>query len=227
MKIVRILIVVSVLAVACGHLEDITPSPIKEQPQILMECKDVFPKGHWQFIHSIEARFPGGKNGLFLGVTDLSSSARIIQCALMTVEGFVLFSARCGDELVVERAVPPFDDRAFAEALVNDIRLIFLEPESASVEAGRQADGSCLCRYRTPEGELIDVGSRDNHGWQIRKFDRHTSLRRTVEAEVVGSTYCFSEVCFPERIVLSAHGMMGYVLSLDLVQALQITEPLI
>lgn len=74
---------------------------------LIASRSDIFPSGRWQLTHAIDATVMGEKKSGLLGVSVLSSADRTLRCALMTIEGFVLFSGRFDGQLTVERALSP------------------------------------------------------------------------------------------------------------------------
>ncbi len=188
------------------------------------DCRAVFPHGKWQFTHAIEAFFPGGGEKLIMGVTVVDAARRTIACALMTVEGFVLFQAHMDPTLRVERAMPPFDREGFAAGMLADIRLMFLEPADCSVENGRiegrnGADSEPVCRYTDKKGMVTDVmpGTGTGAGWRIVRYDCRKHPARIVTAGAFNV-----QAGFPGRVQLVAPGPAGYTLKMKLVDAVRL-----
>ena len=78
---------------ACAQLPTIEPMEANRIPAIEMDCRSHFPQGRWQLVHTIRARFYGGRQATFTGVVVLSTHNESIHCVLMTLEGMVLFEA--------------------------------------------------------------------------------------------------------------------------------------
>jgi len=181
-------------------------------------CDVPFPDGRWQFLHTIEARMPGGSKGVLMGVTVISSHTRSVRCVIMTVEGLVLFEAEYDRQLVVHRGIEPFDSPEFARGLMEDIRLIFFRPRGAMIDIGRLKDGARICRYQDSEGRVHDTIIHENSSWELRQYDYHRKRIRTVRA--VPSERSAAQ--FPQFFELTAHGNHEYQLTMTLVEAIRI-----
>jgi len=217
----RLLIFVCLLP-ACSGLPVLQPAPDIGAPVAADACRAVFPTGKWQFVHTIDALLPDGSERQMMGVTVADAPGRTLACALLTVEGFVLFRARMDPAVRVERAVPPFDKKGFADGLLNDLRLLFLPPAAAETRIGRLVGGGFpekpeACRYIEKEGAVTDVipGSR----WRVYRYSPHGYLVRTVTAEAAGG-----REGFPGRLTLQAPGLAGYTLVMTLVEAARINH---
>ena len=222
MKRLGLLLMVACLIAACSGLPTLQPVPVGTQAATPEACRAVFPQGKWQFTHAIEAAFPGGGEKLLMGVTVVDAPHRAVDCALMTVEGFVLFQAHMGKTLRVERAVPPFDREGFGDGMLADIRLMFLEPTAEHIQAGwpggqAAPDDKPLCRYTGKAGMTTDV--RPGSGWQISRYTPRGNLVRTVAAEPAGG-----QAGFPGRLRLRATGPTGYTLEMKLISAERIID---
>ncbi len=152
----------------------------------------------------------------------MDPSLQTVDCALMTVEGFVLFQAHMGKTLRVERAMPPFDRAGFAAGITDDIRLIFLEPVAASFQTGRRGGPGTpaektVCRYIGKAGAATDV--RPGSRWQIDRYTLRGGVVRTVTAESAGG-----RAGFPGRIKLKATGPAGYTLEMKLLSAVRVND---
>jgi len=217
-----LLLFLGCLLTACGGLPVIEPAPDVAIPAAEEACRSVFPEGKWQFVHTIEALLPGGSEKQVMGVTVVDTSERTLACALLTVEGFVLFRAQADDAVQVERAVPPFDKKGFADGLLGDLRLMFLPPTDFEVRTGRlQGRGfpktPATCRYIEKQGETTDVVPGDL--WRIYRYSPQGALVRSVTAEAAGG-----RAGFPGRLTLQAPGLAGYTLTMTLVDAVRIDD---
>jgi hypothetical protein len=212
------------LVAACSSLPELQTGPDSLKGTTPDACRAVFPEGKWQFVHSIEASFPGGGENLLMGVTVVDASLRTIDCALMTVEGFVLFRAHMGQAIRVERAVHPFDREGFARGMLEDIRLMFLAPGVEVTQTGKLAgDGSPedkpVCRYTGARGMTTDVIPVSDARWKLHRYSPQGRLTRTVDAESRGG-----QGGFPGRMSLTAHGMAGYTLVMKLVDVVRFED---
>ena len=207
------------MAIACSALPAVHLADITSGAQLSRKCNNLFPNGKWQFVHSIETTMPGGQKGLVMGVTVISSRDKTVQCAIMTIEGIVVFDARYDRRLVIQRAVPPFDSEGFAEGLIRDIQLIFFMPEGLLIETGTDKDGASICRYRKPDGRIVDIVIQGNRSWQIRQYSRKLRLNRTVTAFFSKKNPAAEHPEIPDRLELTAHGVANYKLAMDLVEA--------
>jgi hypothetical protein len=182
-------------------------------------CQRLFPNGKWQFVHSIEAVMPGGQKGLVMGVTVISSRDKTARSVLMTIEGLVVFDASHDQELVVNRSVAPFDQEGFAAGLISDIQLIFFMPQGPLVETGNDPNGASVCRYQNPDGRIVDLVIHGDRSWQIRQYSQQLRLTRTVTAFFSQENSAEEQAAMPDRLELTAHGVAGYNLIMDLVEA--------
>ena len=186
-----------------------------------MSCGLPFPKGNWQFIHSIEATMPGGRNASVIGIMDISSDLETIHCIIVSIEGLVLFDGVYKGEVVINRGIQPFDSREFAKGLMNDIRMVFFRPVGKLTGTGVLSNGSHVCRYRNDAMTIVDVIIDPNHGWEIRQY-RNGNLNRSVKAYLKERAIDGVRKAFPGRIELSVNEDPGYALTLRLIRA----EPL-
>ena len=171
-------------------------------------------------MHSIRAEMPGGMNFVMMGLTVISSRLRTTRSVIMTLEGFVVFDGEYDQQLIVHRALPPFDSPHFAGGLMDDIRLIFLEPDGPVIGFGEVANGSIVCRHATPDGETVDIGLQRDGAWELRRYSPAQRLTRAVRV-LPGAR---NNAGFPERLELAAYGDQTYKLVMTLVEAVQI-EP--
>lgn len=204
----RILPVIALFLAACAHLPQIQPVDGPRRSQIEHRCRSIYPQGRWQLVHSIEARFPGGRRTFLTGIVVLSPTVSRIHCVLMSLDGFVLFEAVDDGDVTVKRALGPFDHAEFAEGVMRDIRLIFLPPEAPADRCGQFADGGEGCRFHPDDNRIVDI-VLDAGGWRIRQ----TVPPRTVTAQAADQTG------FPPKMTLTAGGGAGYSLTLKLIQA--------
>jgi hypothetical protein len=130
----------------------------------------------------------------------------------MTLEGFVLFEAVDNGEVIVKRAFGPFDNPEFAKGVMRDIRLIFLAPEGEMQTAGKFADATEGCRYRTDDNRFIDlIGTADGR-WQIQQYEP----RKTVLFDAV------DQRGLSPKLTLEAGGKASYTLVMNLIDAISL-----
>jgi hypothetical protein len=219
MKELCVLLCLSVFLGSCADLPKIRRVTAPDIQDLRTGCCNVFPSGKWRFVHSIEAKLPGGGQGFMLGVTVISEDARTIDCAIMSVEGFVFFEACMNKDLTINRAIYPFDNPAFAEGLIRDIQLIFFKPSAQSSEYGVLKNELPLCRYHTIDGGVVDVITAPDHSWEIQQYGKDQKLTRTVKAAPSEETGSESKTRIPKRLELVANGPHAYELTMELVEA--------
>ena len=224
MKTLGLLLSIGGILISCSVLPSLQPADRAARIELPHSCQRLFPKGKWQFVHSIEAVMPGGQKGLVMGVTVISSLGKTAHCVLMTIEGLVVFDARYDQELVINRAVAPFDQEGFAAGLISDIQLIFFMPQGPLVETGNDPNGASVCRYQTPDGGIVDLVIDADHTRHIRQYTAQRRLRRTVDAFFTKPESDGDGPDFPDRLELTAHGVAGYTLVMDLVEAVPLTN---
>lgn len=210
-----LVVLLSCLAGCAGGSRTLQPEIATGADQSIPEmCSTVFPRGRWQFIHSIVYSVQGRTGGPpLLGVTRLDGGQ--LGCALMTIEGLTLFSATVGPggEPKVRRAVDPFDKPSFAGRLIRDVRMIFLPPETGEVEYGRLADSTPVCRYTGEDGFQTDILPTVDGCWQINSYTPEAVLERTVTGHSCRSR---DGVRIPDTLELQAFGPKSYTLTMTL-----------
>jgi hypothetical protein len=221
MKWFFLLLAAGFLFTACSNLPRVHPAENFAAEKIQQTCRDAFPKGKWQFVHSIEAVMPGGKSGFLTGVVVTDSADRSFRCVILTIEGLAVFDADWHGQLTVNRAISPFDSKPLAEGLAGDIRLLLLHPPGPPIETGFLEDGASICRYRDSDGGIVEVVSKGNGDCGIRRYADDFRLLRTVNMAPGKNT---GHDGIPQRIELTAHGSETYRLIMNLVEAVPIEE---
>jgi len=216
MKHISLSLIILLFTISCSGIPKLV-----EDPAVQEGCGHPFPKGNWQFIHSIEAIMPGGLNASVVGITDISSDPETIHCIIMSIEGLVLFDGVHGEEVVINRGIQPFDSEEFAKGLMNDIRMVFFRPEGELTGTGVLSNGSHVCRYRNDAMTIVDVIIDPDHDWEIRQY-RNGNLNRSVKAYLNEKALGGVQKTFPGRIEISVKEDPGYALILKLIRA----EPL-
>jgi hypothetical protein len=202
----------------------ITLSPLATPAQA-EQCAAVYPHGKWQFVHLITFSMPGGRKGTAIGVSVIDKGS--IHAALMTVEGFTMFAASFDGRLKITRAVPPFDKPGFGRGLMDDLRLMFLNPPRDNVQYGKLADGSALCRYQAASGQSTDIILLPAQRWEIKQYNSKHCKIRVIEAwpqgyglrRISGNRKLVKQWRPPKRMELHAYGSAAYSLKMDLISS--------
>lgn len=221
MKIVRLMLLMVLMLAACAHLPEIRTMEDNAAAGRIAACGAIFPHGKWQLVHAIEILPPVGSKQTVLGIVQLSSEQRIFHCVLMTIEGLVLFEADFEGAVTIQRALPPLDKPGMAEGIVQDISLIFLAPEQPCITAGLSKDAAWICRYTCTGHGHEDVVLQPDGIWEIRRYDQHHRLMRTV-APMANEDLHAGEL--PCRVVLKAYGLGGYELRMSLIEAIPLEK---
>ncbi len=205
----RILAAVLFLA-SCSGLPPLRPVGDPDLERTRQNCLLPFLKEETRLIHSLQARLPDGSGTSAIGITVADPAARTVRLTLMTLEGFVLFTARLDTErLEIERAVAPFTDEAFARSLLGDVTLCLFAPGASPETAGLDEKNRPACRYRQGSGTYTDVVLAGPGQWEIRLY-REGTLARTVHATGL------NEHGLPKKLELAGHGPFPYRLTLTL-----------
>lgn len=223
MKRVGWILVLITLTVACARPPKISPLSNSLYRATIAACDRVFPAGRWQVHHVIEATIPGGQKTNLMGVSVLTSHERSIRCALMTIEGLVLFAGDYDGRLTIERAVGPFERPGFAQGLMADLLMLYFRPKAPVHQAGRLPGGERICRFFSADGETTDVIVRDDQTWSVLKYDPDYRLERSIEARDLSETES-PDYAFADHMTLKRHGMLGYQLELRLVEAVALSN---
>lgn len=203
------------LLAACAQLPKIVPAPPHVPPN---SCGEIFEDGRWQFHHLIEATIRGRSMGQLTGVSVVSPETRTIDCALMTLEGLVLFSARYDGRLTITRAVAPFDRPGFASGLIDDLKLLFFKPALPLLTEGHLPGGEFICRYGTVGGAVTDIIKDPKH-WAIHHYNKRGRIERTIKGEGLPAGPATAT-----HLTIQSHGRMEYVLKLKLLESLQLNN---
>ena len=219
MKRFASIIVAFWLIMGCGRLPEVVTDPTQSSALPAAICQAAFPKGDWQLQHAIDASIRGRPLGRLIGALIISSRSRTIECALMTIEGLVLFSARYDGRMVIQRAVKPFDRPGFAQGLVDDLMLMFLQPDANGI-VGVDSQGKRICRHRYPESHVIDVVIDSHNGWIINKYNTQGKLLRTVKAGTGTSAQRAGRTGIAQHMTLENRSGSDYRLELKLIEAI-------
>lgn len=182
----------------------------------VQNCKNVFPKGNWQFVHSIDFSMRDGSGTTVVGVTTLTGNN--MSCALVTVEGLTLFAAdfHQDNSFKIRRAVPPFNTDEFASGMMGDIRAIFQPPSGTNVQQGQLDGTTSVCRYQGQDGGVVDVLPNVEDCWQIKSYTPALNMNRSIVGQ---SCRKVESISIPDYLLLKTYGQAGYTLKLKLISA--------
>lgn len=217
MKRALFLVLLVSFSTACSSLPDIQPTGPAPSP-VHGFCRDAFPRRAWRMVHSIRTQWPGGRQGVMIGVVSLRPAEDTVECALLSIEGLRLFEARDDGRLTVRRALPPFDRPVLAEGMMQDIRLLFFPPPGPPLASGQLPTGEPVCRYHLADG-TEDIMQTTSGKIVIARYDGcgRMSRRATIaRCHPEGAAGLETVAC---RIRLEAFGPSAYRLELDLVEA--------
>jgi hypothetical protein len=199
---------------ACARNSKVTliTSPVND----FTDCVALFPECPWEAVHGIEAKLGVGGSFSLIGLTKGDPVQGNSHSALLTPEGFVLFQAeRREGRLSVIRALPPFDSHEFAKGLIEDVELIFLAPRGRPSESGMASDGSFVCRWIEPFGQIKEIIRAQSDRWKISLWNDQGRLIRQVWVRKQPTENLASQV------ELRATGVNGYRLKMLLFQSSQ------
>jgi hypothetical protein len=211
MKYISLLIGIVFLA-SCSTMPVIT-APMLLAAHKNLPCPSPFLKEKYQLIHAIEVNAAGNVQGGIIGVTVVDPSTRFVSCAIITAEGMVLMEAKSeGEKLIINRALPPFDSGDFAKNLIDDIRLIYFNPQGLLQKKGNLPDGSTACRWQEENGNFIDVIAAKQESTEIKKYSACGGLKRHIKITQT-ARYPYSS------IELQGSEMVDYTLLMTLIEA--------
>lgn len=213
-----------IISTSCCSLPQIQKAANFSYDSIECGCRALFPKHRIQLVHSLTSILPNGDIHVAIGVTTISPETETIHCAIMTIEGMVLFEAEYNQKMIIHRSIPPFDSMEFAQNIINDIRLALFEPAGALINAGRLTPDADICRYKQPDGRTIDVMTHQNGDWEIHQYNIYYKLIKTIKAYYTGdNNHEFSEKNkrIPSMYEITAPGVFGYSLKLELMEVRQ------
>ncbi|XCN74869.1 MAG: hypothetical protein Q3M24_09050 [Candidatus Electrothrix aestuarii] len=185
-------------------------------------CTAIFPQGAWQFVHSIDFTLKHGGGSTVIGVTSLSPDS--LECALVTPEGFTLFSGTLDQKnnFKITRAVPPFDKPSFAQGLLEDLQAIFRKPVGELQQGALGEPPAPVCRYHTSDKRVTDILPDKNAEtcWQVRNYAPDQKLTRSITARSCQTTEAGSGLdSIPQDLELQTYGATGYLLKMHLISA--------
>ncbi|PKN34269.1 MAG: hypothetical protein CVU61_08790 [Deltaproteobacteria bacterium HGW-Deltaproteobacteria-19] len=200
----------ALLLAACSSLPPIRPGEGLSLERTRQECRLPFLREETRLIHSLQAVLPDGSGTSAIGITVADPAAKTLRLTLMTLEGFVLFTARIeGENLEIERAVAPFTNKDFARSLIGDVMFCLFPPGALPETVGLEEGNRPACRYRSDEDTATDVVLAGPAQWEVRLY-REGSLTRTLRAAGL------NEYDIPKKLELTGHGPFPYRLTLTL-----------
>ncbi|MFH1138939.1 MAG: hypothetical protein V1816_22905 [Pseudomonadota bacterium] len=149
-------------------------------------CQKNAPDQPWAASFKIDGVFLGGRRVVLIGANRYDPVPRRLESVLLTVEGLVVFAGTVEPgRIFVEKALPPFDGPDLARGLLADVELMFLTPTGPPDYFGINPDGRPACRWRKPDGSVIEIGLSPNGDKTILLFDPWGRLTRRVLASAV------------------------------------------
>jgi hypothetical protein len=213
-----------IISTSCCSLPHIQKAADFEYDPILCGCRALFPTHPLQLVHSLTSILPNGDIHVAIGVTTISPETETIHCAIMTIEGMVLFEAEYDQKMIIHRSIPPFNSMTFAQNIMDDIRLALFKPSGVLVNAGHLTPDTDICRYKQENGMTIDVMTHQNCDWEIHQYNTYHKLMKTIKAYYRGENNPgFSEKNrgIPSMYEITTPGVFGYSLKLELMEARQ------
>jgi hypothetical protein len=195
----------------------LSPLAAQARAEAVEQCRAVFPRGQWRATHVVEARMPLGNEGSFIGVVAAGPGTDAFRSLLMTQEGFVLFDARYrAGGIEVLRALPPLDPQGFGRGMTGDVRLLLFPPAGELVEVGKTREGQPACRWLKGK-ETVEVALTGAGKARLSRWDDGSLAREAELSEI-------DRRGFARHARLETKGMVGYSLSLDLLDVEQAGE---
>ena len=157
------------------------------------------------------------------GITTVSAKMRSVHVMIMTLEGLILFEGRLQeDQIEILKSISFFSTATFAEALLKDVRLIFLKPAGHLAEIGRTEKGSQVCRYRNVDKSILDVVI-DAHGdWELVQYGANSQPNRRVVARYDNAGVPLGKKNAPDKIKLIVTDVFHYTLDMQIIQSVEI-----
>lgn len=131
-------------------------------------------------MHTIEIRAAGQTRNVVMGVTLVDPVFRSISCAVMTAEGLVCLKRSQHRKPSTSSALCRLSMPDTCANMVDDIKLIFLEPEGRMQAKGYLSSGERVCRYPGANGSRIDVIEKDSLKNEIKLYASSGALKRHI-----------------------------------------------
>jgi len=213
-----------IISTSCCSLPKIQKAADFRYEPIECGCRALFPKHRIQLVHSLTSILPNGDIHVAIGVTTISPETETIHCAIMTIEGMVLFEAEYNQKMTIHRSIPPFDSMTFAQNIMDDIRLALFKPSGALINVGHLTPDADICRYKQINGRTVDVMTYQNGDWEIHQYNSYYKLIKTIRAYYSSdNNHGISEKNgrMPSMYEITTPGVFGYSLKLELMETRQ------
>ena len=214
MKFCALLLSASIFLISCKSLPYLEPIDQSIMMNVNVRCNFPFIFERCRLIHSIEAVLPDGSRSSVIGILVVDPDIDAIHSVIMTIEGLVIFEALDSKgRVTIKRGLSHFDSVEFANALMDDIRLIFFNPKGEIIKSGMLDNNGYTCRYICDSGKIVDIARYTDGIWKIYQYNNRFKKLRIVKASSVNNDG------FPTRIELECFGFMGYSLIMKLIEA--------
>jgi hypothetical protein len=210
-RIILILLVTLALS-GCASIPILKPLDPVLKIAVEEGCRRPFLSSKYRLVHALEMVMPDGKKGTAIGIVVADPFTQRLQMALMTLEGFVLFTAESGETLTVHRAIPPFDSPGFSKRMEEDIRLAFFLPAKEPQDWGRGEEDEAVCRFGRADGGFVDVSMAGSGIVEIRLYKKGGDLRKRVAIP------SFNRDGLAESIEIRSDTWPSYTLHLRLIE---------
>jgi hypothetical protein len=207
----RCIVLLFPACIACAGLPRISPAGEKEKNEIIAKVRSPFLNARCRLVHSIDGTLPGGAKAAMIGILIADPGTGYVRFTLMSIEGLVLLDAEYDGKIVIKRGIGPLASPDLVMGMACDIRLILFRPTGTLAEAGTLPNGERVCRYVSNE-RMVDVIMKDSAA-ELNLYDASSKLIRNVRY------YDFRRDGIPRKIDLTAAGIFGYSLRLDLIEA--------
>jgi hypothetical protein len=201
------------LAGGCAGLPPFKPLDPALKPAVWEECRRPFLPAKYRLAHALEVLLPDGGATTAIGVLVADPLSGSFRSVLMTIEGWVLFDGESGAVPIVHRAVPPFDQPAFARRMAEDIGLAFFAPGGEPALWGQGEKGFRGCRYARPDGGFVDVLKDEGGVREIRLYGTGQELLKRVKIPILERPGLVDEM------EIRGCGWPSYALRLRLIEA--------
>jgi hypothetical protein len=192
-----------------GATTRIVPFAGLDAQRTIAACERLFPRGPFEATHVVEASIPFSDDASLIGVVAAEPNGQGFRSVLLTQEGIVIFDAtRHGDQIAVERALPPIDPDGFGRNMTDDIRLALIHPDGRGVEVGQTSDGQSICRWSNgnEQTEVLLTGIREA---KLTRLQNGSVVRRAWLKQI-------GDDGVAKEIQLETTSVIGYQLHLEL-----------